>query len=195
MGISLFLAAVYSRDDTWLDNVRTQLMALSKKRQAFINEYLQCFNATEAAIKAGYSKKTAHSIGWEILRIPEVADFISKRLGESAMSADEVLLRLAEHARSDYSKYIKRDGYVDLGSLILDGKGHLIKGIKETKYGTQVEFYDSQSALVTLAKHHGLLTDRIQQQTVNLDFDVNTLSVEQIKRLANGEDLVDILAD
>lgn len=170
-------------------------MALSKKRQKFVEEYLRCFNATEAAINAGYSNKTAHSIGWENLRIPEVANIISKRLEASAMSADEVIMRLAEQARAGHSEYINEDGQVDLSALIADGKSHLIKSVKETKYGMQIEFYDSQSALNLLAKHHGLLTDRIEQQSINLDIDLNDLTDEQLKRLADGESLATIFMD
>jgi phage terminase small subunit len=170
-------------------------VALSKKRQKFVEEYLRCFNATEAAINAGYSNKTAHSIGWENLRIPEVADIISKRLEASAMSADEVITRLAEHARADYGKYIDEDGNIDLATLISDGKSHLIKNIKETKYGKQIEFYGSEPALNLLAKHHGLLTDRIEQQSINLDIDLNDLTDEQLKRLADGESLATIFMD
>jgi phage terminase small subunit len=181
----IILAIIYSGN----------IMALSKKRQLFVEEYLISFNATEAAINAGYSKKTAASIGWENLRIPEIANIISQRLEASAMSADEVIMRLAEQARAGHSKYIDEDGEIDLAALIADGKSYLIKGIKDTKYGKQIEFYDSQSALNLLAKHHGLLTDRIEQQSVNLDIDLNDLTDDQLKRLANGESLASIFMD
>lgn len=42
------------------------------KQQLFISEYLQDFNATQAAIRAGYSKKTAYSIGNELLKKPDI---------------------------------------------------------------------------------------------------------------------------
>jgi phage terminase small subunit len=76
-------------------------MALSNKQRKFINEYLQCFNATEAARLAGYSPKTARAIGAENLTKPDIAAEIEKALNESAMSASEVLMRLAEQARND----------------------------------------------------------------------------------------------
>lgn len=135
-------------------------MALSNKQQLFIESYLQCFNATKAALDAGYSENTASEIGYENLRKPQIEEAISKRLRESAMSADEVLMRLAEQARGDHSRYISQQGSVDIASLVNDKKAHLIKKIKETKDGTEYEFYDAQSALNTLAKHHGLLIDR-----------------------------------
>lgn len=74
-------------------------MALSAKQQLFVNEYLQCFNATRAAIAAGYSEKTAAEMGYENLRKPQIAEAISRRLKETAMTSDEVIMRLAEQAR------------------------------------------------------------------------------------------------
>lgn len=55
---------------------------LRHKQRAFINEYLKCWNATRAAISAGYSEKTAASIGSENLRKPEIAAELSSRIAE-----------------------------------------------------------------------------------------------------------------
>ena len=136
---------------------------LTNKQKKFIDEYLKDLNATQAAIRAGYSEKTAYSIGIENLRKPEIAEVITKRLQEAAMSADEVLNRLAEQARNEHGRYVRPDGSVDIAGLLRDGKGHLIKGFKESKRGQViVEFYDAQSALVHLGKHHKLFTEQVQ---------------------------------
>ena len=128
----------------------------------FVDSYLQCFNATKAALDAGYSENTAAEIGYENLRKPQIEQVISKRLKQAAMSADEVLMRLAEQARGEHGKYITTSGAVDIATLVNDKKAHLIKKVKETKDGMEYEFYDAQSALNTLAKHHGLLTDKTE---------------------------------
>lgn len=136
-------------------------MALSTKQKVFIEEYLKTFNATQAALAAGYSPETAHATGWENLRKPEIAKAISQRLSEKAMSADEVLMRLAEQARAAYSDAIDEDGTVDVAKLVSTGRAHLIKAIKFTESGKKnVEFYDAQSALQLLGKHHKLFTDK-----------------------------------
>jgi phage terminase small subunit len=168
---------------------------LSPKQKLFIDEYLKCFNATEAARRAGYSggDNVLSQRGYELVRNSEIAEIISKRLQASAMSADEVLMRLGELARSEYEDYLMSDGNVDLPSLLAAGKGHLIKSVKPGKYGAQIEFYDADKSLALIAKHHGLLIDR--QQSTNLEIDLNTLTDEQLKRLAAGENVVDILAD
>ncbi len=137
---------------------------LSGKQKAFINAYLDQanFNATKAAQLAGYkgNGRTLGAVGHENLKKPEIANEISIRLKESAMSSDEVLKRLGEQARAEYSQFILTNGTIDIKSLIDAGKGHLIKGITPLKEGNRIDFYDGQSALTTLAKHHGLLADR-----------------------------------
>lgn len=55
---------------------------LTEKQQAFVVEYLKCFNATVAAKKAGYSQKTAYSIGSELLNKPEIAQVIENHKKE-----------------------------------------------------------------------------------------------------------------
>ena len=59
-------------------------MSLTAKQEAFISEYLVDLNATQAAIRAGYSEKTAYSIGHENLSKPEIADSIADARKEAA---------------------------------------------------------------------------------------------------------------
>lgn len=52
---------------------------LTPKQKAFADEYLKCGNATEAAINAGYSKRTAKEMGYENLTKPHVSAYIAER--------------------------------------------------------------------------------------------------------------------
>lgn len=131
-------------------------MALSRKQRAFVDEYLHDFNATQAAIRAGYSEKTARSIGHENLTKPDIAAEIDKRVSERTMSANEALIRLAEQARAEYAQFITRTGEIDFAGLKIAGKMHLIKAIKETAHGQNIEFHDAQAALRMIAQAHGL---------------------------------------
>lgn len=76
-------------------------MALTAKQQRFVEEYLIDLNATQAAIRAGYSENTARAIGAENLTKPDIASEIKKRqdkLGEEAeITAEWVLLQLVEN--------------------------------------------------------------------------------------------------
>ena len=68
---------------------------MTEKQKLFCEEYLIDLNATQAALRAGYSEKTAYSIGNENLKKPEIQEYIQKRLKEKedALIAkqDEVL--------------------------------------------------------------------------------------------------------
>ena len=64
---------------------------LTAKQQRFCDEYLIDLNATQAAIRAGYSKKTAYAIGNENLNKLEIKSHIEKRMAEkeAALIADQ----------------------------------------------------------------------------------------------------------
>lgn len=136
-------------------------MSLTHKRRVFIEEYLRCWNATEAARQAGYAHPGSQ--GHSLLKIIEIDAEIKQRISEKAMSANEVVTRLAEHARGDIANGLKIDGtftMVDITKLKELGLTHLIKKFKQTKTGVELEFYDAQAALVHLGKVHGLFVDR-----------------------------------
>ena len=78
-------------------------MALNERQKRFCDEYLIDLDATKAAVRAGYSKKTAYAIGSENLRKPQLREYIDKRLEEknNELIADqeEVLRLLTDIAR------------------------------------------------------------------------------------------------
>lgn len=138
---------------------------LNSKQRAFVNEYLICWNASEAARKAGYSGATAHSAGNRLLRDVDVSGEISRRAEEIAMSASEVLARLATHARTDVSDFLAFDddgkATVDFGKAHEAGRMGLVKKIKFAADGAvEFELHDAQSALALLGKAHRLFIDR-----------------------------------
>lgn len=137
-------------------------MGLTGKQRAFVEEYLACWNATEAARSAGYSERTARAIGCENLTKPDIIAEIDRRVSEKAMTANEVLLRLAEQARGEYAQYIDEFGMVDIKRMKADGRAHLIKKVSLTRHSRTVEFHDAQSALFLLAKSTGVAPDRME---------------------------------
>jgi phage terminase small subunit len=80
---------------------------LTRRQRVFIDEYLKCFNATKAAIAAGYSEKTAYSIGQRLLKNVEIKAAVDARLQENHMSADEALGILAEQSRAKIGTFFK----------------------------------------------------------------------------------------
>ncbi len=82
-------------------------MALTRKQEIFVLEYLNCWNATEAARRAGYSPKTASSIGEENLKKPEIAAEVERQIAERQIKPPEVLTRLTEQARANIGIFFK----------------------------------------------------------------------------------------
>ena len=80
-------------------------MALLLKQKRFCEEYIVDFNATQAAIRAGYSKKTAGSIGSENLKKPEIKKYIAALLSDASLSAEETKKMLSDMARSSLNDY------------------------------------------------------------------------------------------
>ncbi len=68
-------------------------MPITRKNQKFIDEYMVDLNATQAAIRAGYSVASAYSIASELLKKPEIKAEVLDRMRQSRMTADEVIAR------------------------------------------------------------------------------------------------------
>lgn len=152
-------------------------MALTSKQQAFIHEYLIDFNATRAAERAGYSgdDNTLAAVGYENLRKPQIEEAIQKRLQEKAMSADEVLMRLADQARGSMGDFLVFDGEGRASIDLVNAPHHIIKKITLNKatrltedgefitdYKHYVELYDAQAALKLIGTHQKLFVDRTE---------------------------------
>lgn len=127
----------------------------SRKEKVWLNEYLKCWNATEAARRAGY--KWPNKMAWR--KLEKFEDEIQERIEQKVMGADEVLARLSEIARGSHGEYLREDGTIDYSAMIADDKGHLISKIKDTKWGKHVRFADMQSALVQVGKAYGIFKD------------------------------------
>jgi len=129
----------------------------SSKEKVWLAEYLKCFNATEAARRAGYSWPDRQGHRMKL----KLAEHIDANLKARAMTPEQVIDRLGQQARAEYAEYINDSGEVDLAAMRAAGKMHLVKGIKYDRQGRKmVEFYDAQSALVHIGKHQKLFTEQ-----------------------------------
>ncbi len=171
------------------------------KQRLFIDEYLKCLNSTKAAKLAGYkgNQVTLGAVGSENLRKPLIKAEIDKRMEESAMSANEVLVRLGQMARGDLGDFTDVDR---LGDLCQHPSSHLVKKltveIRKTKKDdtgfvqrTHIELHDAQSALSLLGKRHKLFTDRVE----HINYDLSNFTDEQLQRIADGEHPASVMAD
>lgn len=137
---------------------------LTDKRRIFLEAYLSCWNATEAARRAGYAQPGSE--GHRLLKNAEIQVAIAERVSDVAMGADEVLVRLAEQARGAPENFIEIKAglpFMNWDSLKETGGLRLIKKLKYDGNGNpEVEFYDAQAALIQLGRVHGLFTDKQQ---------------------------------
>lgn len=151
---------------------------LTNKQRVFIEEYLQCWNATEAARRAGYAEKYLHTNASKLLENTTIQDEIEKRIAEKAMSADEALLRLGDMARGDIADFMDITTVSYNLNLHKAKEARLTKLIKKVKQKTtifiakkesdedrqvtelEIELYSAKDALVHLGRHHKLFTDK-----------------------------------
>lgn len=151
-------------------------MALSPKHQEFINWYLQLWNQTEA-YKRTYpnsSDKSARANATRLIANDNIAEEIKRRVAERTMSADEVLIGLADHARADMGRWLNDDGAIDIAAMKRDGATKFIRKVKRTERSGvtkdggewsvvtgEVELYDALAAKQLIARHHGLFNDKL----------------------------------
>ena len=141
---------------------------LSYKQRVFVEQYLKCWNATEAARLAGY--KHSNVQGPRLLVNVGIQAAIEARLADLTMSANEVLVRLADQARSSMADfvYVTKDGQIKI-SLANAAKLHLIRKISLTaEGGLQIELYDAQDALKLIGQHHKLFTQKHEVEAPDL---------------------------
>lgn len=110
---------------------------LTAKQQRFCDEYLIDLNATQAAIRAGYSKKTAEQLAYQLLQKTSVQNHIAelqkKREERTEITQDSVLHELALIAfakASDYAKVVEKDAMIEVdGNMVpvLDDDGNPVK--------------------------------------------------------------------
>lgn len=124
---------------------KTDSDGLTTKQRMFVEAYLSNgFNATEAARAAGYKGNdvTLASVGYENLRKPQIAAFVSERTNEAAMSANEVLYRLSVIARADIADVVDEDGRFDFEKARRAKKTGLLRKLKRKTTKKQVEAHE-----------------------------------------------------
>jgi phage terminase small subunit len=122
---------------------------MSPKRQRFVQEYLVDLNATQAAIRAGYSKKTAGQIGEEILKIPEVAAAVAEGQAKIAtkleITQERIAAELAKIGFSDIRKAIRWFSQANVAAVDADADGQALveEGAIRFAVANQVELVSS----------------------------------------------------
>ena len=147
-------------------------MSLTARQARFVDEYLIDLNATQAAVRAGYSKKTAGQVGFENLKKPEIAAAVQEaqeaRSERTEITQDQVLRELALIGFANAGDFFDwgPDGITikDKGELTAEQQA-VVAEVSQTKTkegGTiRVKLHDKRAALVDIGRHLGMFTDNV----------------------------------
>ena len=184
---------------------------LTEKQKRFVAEYLVDLNATQAAIRAGYSPKTANRIGSQNLSKVDVQAEIEKRRAtlrnKLEITQEKVIEELAAVAFANGADFaqVTKTGLVRIIPTedIPQDKRKAIASIKEGANGTEIKTYDKVRALELLGKHLGVFDSNngVAAEQENNIFDVidqstreelDTSAISEIEHPAKpGNDLVE----
>lgn len=137
---------------------------MTPKQKRFCDEYLIDLNATQAAIRAGYSKKTAQAIGTENLKKPLLRNYIEKRMAEKE---DELIADQNEVLK--YLTSVLRDS-TDSETVVVEGQG---EGCSEARIlRVKPSEKDKLKAAELLGKRYGIYTEKVEQ-SVDMELSIN----------------------
>ena len=138
------------------------MVKMTAKQQRFCDEYLIDLNATQAAIRAGYSEKYANTNASKLLQITTIKDFIAKRMAEKESELiadqDEVLKYLTSVMR----------GQTQAEVVVVENIGDYMSQARTMQKAPDEK--ERLKAAELLGKRYGLYTDRVEQQ---VDMDLN----------------------
>ncbi len=152
---------------------------LTEKQKRFVEEYLGCFNATQAAIKAGYAESYAGRQAYALLQNPFVQEYLRERQADLArrtnVTQEKIINELAAIAFFDMTSTVEISVVDDTAVILhkptseLDEKERkAIASIKRGKNGIEVKAHDKIAALKLLGEHLGIFkpkedTDRLDK--------------------------------
>jgi hypothetical protein len=160
---------------------------LTFRQRLFVEAYIGAANgnATEAARIAGYRwpEKVAH----RLVGKSGIQAGIQQRVASAAMPANEILARLSDQASADLAEFIDVDESGDWKvNLRKPGRRtHLIKRIRRTRGGADIEIRDSFPALVKLGEYHGLW-NQTPAPTIDLEAIRDRLKAKRDARAADA---------
>lgn len=141
---------------------------LTEKQKRFVDEYLIDLNATQAAVRAGYSVNRASEIGYQLLHKTTVSNAIDKAMAErskrTGISQDRVLQELAKMGFAKITDVVDSEtAKIKEGASEDDLACIQSIKIKPNEWGTEreVKMYDKRAALVDIGRHLGMFKDNM----------------------------------
>ena len=164
---------------------------LTTKQLAFVGYYLEMWNATKAAEKAGY--KCAKDNVCKIINYPLIKAEIEKQLIASRISGDEIISRMSQIAQLNAANFFEfeekvdqntgevKTELVDVNWKEVKEKGYLLKKLSYSRQGKPIlEFYDPQWAQEKLGKHLGIFNEKTEGESDGKNSKLSSIPAELI---------------
>lgn len=159
---------------------------LTEKQAAFVQEYLIDLNATQAAIRAGYSAGTANRTGARMLSnaviLKEIQKCIGARNQRTEISQDRILEELASIAFGDLRDVVTWGASgikLKNSDELTPEQAAAISEVSESVTSTKVKRHDKVKALELLMRHKGMLNDKL-----NIGGELNVTALEKARERA-----------
>ncbi len=166
--------------------------SLTQKQALFVREYLKDWNATRAAIRAGYSARTANRIGARLLTNVVISTAVeaakAKALEEVEMEVEDILREYSALASSDITEFLDERGSLLPASEWPKRARRAVASVKVTKKNltvgdgemddvVEIKLWNKNQALDSLSKIRGLMIDR---KEVGKPGEFDSMTMEQI---------------
>lgn len=181
-------------------------MKLTEKQKAFVREYLVDLNATQAAIRAGYSEKTARQAGHRMLTNVDIQQAIQsalqKREQKLEITQQSVVNELAKIGFANMADYMRvgpgGDPVLDFSKLtrdqsaalsevtvedFTDGRGEDARDVRRVKF----KLADKRAALVDIGRHLGMFPNKLEiKGKVQVDHSLQGMTDDDLLAIATG---------
>lgn len=179
-------------------------VTLTKQQELFVLEYMIDLNATQAAIRAGYPPLTATNTATKMMKRGPVRDAIARAMAarsrRTGVTADRVIREAAKVAFGDPRVLFREDGALRAPTEYDEDDAAMIEGIKTRRIvevGSngemvpveiqEVKLASKMGALTLLAKHLGILTDKLDVNVNGLDVRLNEAFKRMGMTITTGE--------
>lgn len=169
------------------------MAGLNDKQHRFIEEYLIDLNATQAAIRAGYSEKTSRSIAQRLLTNVDIQNAISEakksRSKRTQITQDRVLQEFAKIGFSDIRNLFTEGGNLRPLSELDAETAAAISSVEvvtknlgdgEVEYVHKIKMWDKVGSLTQMGRHLGMFVDKTEVRTVKK---IEEMTDEELKGL------------
>lgn len=152
--------------------------SLEPKQKLFCEEYVKDMNGTQAAIRAGYSERTANEQAARLLAKASVQEYLNKLIKERSertkIDSDRVLTEIAKLAFTDIRKIFNENGQLLPVHMLPDEVAASVSSVEvvttkipgtdpvEVEHTAKIKFWDKRGSLELLGKHLKLFTEKVE---------------------------------